>query len=68
MRTIAQVIKRQFSPQLEMVREAVVACPVGVFVSREVGPREYSCHALVGRGIRLTEDRSVFRFDEIVDE
>lgn len=68
MRTIGEVIRRQFGPQLEMVRAAVQACPEEVFDAVEIGVREHLYHALVGMDIWLTEDLSSYPFDGIVDD
>jgi len=66
-RTVAEIVKRQFGPQLEMVRAAVLACPADAFEGGKIGPREHLYHALVGMDVWLTEDVSSFPFDRIVD-
>jgi hypothetical protein len=68
MRTIAEVVKRQFGPQLEMVREALHACPESAFEGGEIGLLEHLYHALVGLDVWLTDDLFSYPFDEIVDQ
>ncbi len=68
MRTIAEIIKRQFGPQLEMMKEALQACPDSTFEEGEIGLLEHLYHALVGLDVWLTEDLFSYPFDEIVDQ
>ncbi len=68
MRTIAEIIKRQFGPQLEMVRVALNGCPDSVFDEDEIGLREHLYHVLVGIDVWFTEDPFAYPFDEIVEQ
>jgi hypothetical protein len=67
MRTIAEVIRRQFGPQLDMVRAALARCPDWAFEAGEIGLREHLYHALVGADIWLTPDVFSYPFDRIVE-
>jgi hypothetical protein len=67
MRTIAEIIKRQFGPQLEMVRAALLMGPDSVFDEDEIGLREHLYHVLVGMDVWFTEDVFSYPFDQIVE-
>ncbi len=67
MRTIAEIIKRQFGPQLEMVRAALIRCPDSAFDEGEIGLREHLYHALIGMDIWLTADPFSYPFDQIAE-
>ncbi len=67
MHTLPQVIRRQFDPQLLMLRQSIDACPDEAFAGNVIGPREHLYHALVGMDIWLSADPSQYAFDRIVD-
>ena len=68
MRTIGEVVRRQFGAQLKMVRKAVEACPEDMLHSKVIGIREHLYHAVVGMDIWLSDDLSAYPFDQIVDD
>ena len=68
MRTIAEIVKRQLGPQLEMVRDALDACPDSAFEDGEIGLREHLYHTLIGVDVWFTEDIFAYPFDQIVDQ
>ncbi len=67
MRAVGEIVKRQLSPQLEMVRAALAVCPEATLEEGGIGLREHLYHARVGLDIWLSEDISSYPFDRIVE-
>jgi hypothetical protein len=68
MTSLFDVVDRQFSPMLAMLREILNACPDDVWFRPDLGVREHVYHVLIGMDIWLCSDPTAYPFDQIVDD